>query len=105
MYLLDEILQGTNSVERSIAVRGVVRHLLDAGFRDGTSTGLDLDPRHVARVVAFLSSDDASDVTGRIIHVAGPEIREYATTRTSRSELVDRVVAWTGDDTPRVPTN
>lgn len=31
LYLLDEILQGTNSIERSIAVRGVVRHLLDAG--------------------------------------------------------------------------
>src|SRR3989304_8005110 len=31
LYLLDEILQGTNSVERGIAVRGVARHLLDAG--------------------------------------------------------------------------
>ena len=31
VYLLDEILQGTNSVERSIAVRAVTRHLLDAG--------------------------------------------------------------------------
>jgi hypothetical protein len=30
-YLLDEILQGTNSAERSIAVRAVARHLLDAG--------------------------------------------------------------------------
>ena len=30
LYLLDEILQGTNSVERSIAVRAVARHLLDA---------------------------------------------------------------------------
>lgn len=30
-YLLDEILQGTNSAERSIAVRAVTRHLLDAG--------------------------------------------------------------------------
>jgi DNA mismatch repair ATPase MutS len=30
-YLLDEILQGTNTAERSIAVRGVARHLLDAG--------------------------------------------------------------------------
>jgi hypothetical protein len=28
-YLLDEVLQGTNSVERGIAVRAVVRHLLD----------------------------------------------------------------------------
>jgi DNA mismatch repair ATPase MutS len=31
LYLLDKILQGTNSVERSVAVRGVVRHLLEAG--------------------------------------------------------------------------
>jgi hypothetical protein len=30
-YLLDEILQGTNSVERGIAVQAVARHLLDAG--------------------------------------------------------------------------
>ena len=30
MYLLDEILQGTNTAERAIAVRGVTRHLLDA---------------------------------------------------------------------------
>jgi hypothetical protein len=31
VYLLDEILQGTNSAERGIAVRAVARHLLDAG--------------------------------------------------------------------------
>ena len=31
LYLLDEVLQGTNSIERGIAVRAVVRHLLDAG--------------------------------------------------------------------------
>ena len=31
LYLLDEILQGTNSAERSVAVRAVTRHLLDAG--------------------------------------------------------------------------
>ena len=31
VYLLDEILQGTNSVERALAVRAVARHLLDAG--------------------------------------------------------------------------
>jgi DNA mismatch repair ATPase MutS len=30
-YLLDEILQGTNSAERGIAVQAVARHLLDAG--------------------------------------------------------------------------
>jgi hypothetical protein len=31
IYLLDEILQGTNSVERALAVRAVARHLLQAG--------------------------------------------------------------------------
>ncbi|MEO6212704.1 MAG: DNA mismatch repair protein MutS [Vicinamibacterales bacterium] len=31
LYLLDEILQGTNSAERAIAVQAVARHLLDAG--------------------------------------------------------------------------
>jgi hypothetical protein len=31
VYLLDEVLQGTNSAERSVAVRAVARHLLDAG--------------------------------------------------------------------------
>jgi DNA mismatch repair ATPase MutS len=31
VYLLDEILQGTNSAERGIAVRAVARRLLDAG--------------------------------------------------------------------------
>jgi DNA mismatch repair ATPase MutS len=31
LYLLDEILQGTNTAERSIAVRAVARYLLNAG--------------------------------------------------------------------------
>jgi MutS domain V len=31
LYLLDEVLQGTNSVERAVAVRAVVQHLIDAG--------------------------------------------------------------------------
>jgi DNA mismatch repair ATPase MutS len=31
LYLLDEILQGTNSAERGIAVQAVTRHLLQAG--------------------------------------------------------------------------
>lgn len=65
--------------------------LLDAGFRAGTSAGLDLDPRHVANVVGYLVSEAAADVTGRIIHVAGPEIREYSTRRTARSPLVQRI--------------
>jgi len=40
-YLLDEVLQGTNSVERGLAVRAVARHLLDAGAI-GAMTSHDL---------------------------------------------------------------
>jgi hypothetical protein len=38
LYLLDEILQGTNSAERHIAVIRVVRHLLDSGAIGAMST-------------------------------------------------------------------
>ena len=53
--------------------------------------GLDLDPVHVARVVAWLVSDEAADVTGRIVHVAGGQHREYTTRRYRDTELVARI--------------
>jgi NAD(P)-dependent dehydrogenase (short-subunit alcohol dehydrogenase family) len=55
------------------------------------SAGLDLDPVHVARVVAWLASDDAADVTGRIVHAAGGYHREYVTARHPDTELVRRL--------------
>jgi NAD(P)-dependent dehydrogenase (short-subunit alcohol dehydrogenase family) len=64
---------------------------LDAGFREGASAALDLRPEHVARVVAYLASEAAGDITGRIVHAAGGAVREYTTTRTGRSDLVDRL--------------
>ncbi len=42
LYLLDEVLRGTNSVERRIAVRRVLRHLLGRGALGAVSTH-DLD--------------------------------------------------------------
>ncbi len=65
LYLLDEILQGTNSVERGIAVRAVARHLLDAGAI-GAMTTHDLtlageEPlQSSAQLVHFTESLDAS---------------------------------------------
>jgi len=53
--------------------------------------GLDLDPVHVARVVAWLASDDAADVTGRVVHAAGGHHREYVTARHRDTELVARL--------------
>ncbi|MCA1560974.1 MAG: DNA mismatch repair protein [Acidobacteria bacterium] len=63
LYLLDEILQGTNSAERDIAVRAVARHLLDAGAI-GAMTTHDLnlageEPiRSAARLVHFTETID-----------------------------------------------
>ena len=54
---------------------------------------LDLDPVHVARVVAWLVSDDAVDVTGRVVHAAGGHHREYTTRRDADTELVARIDA------------
>jgi NAD(P)-dependent dehydrogenase (short-subunit alcohol dehydrogenase family) len=67
--------------------------LINTGFRDGSSRRLDLDPAHVARLVAYLASDEAADINGRVIHVAGGQIREYTTTRTAKSDLVQRITA------------
>ena len=61
-------------------------------FRDAPNAPqLDLDPVHVARVVAWLVSDDATDITGRIVHAAGGEHREYLTRRHRDTELVARL--------------
>jgi DNA mismatch repair ATPase MutS len=38
LFLLDEILQGTNTAERQIAARRVIRHLVDAGAIGAVST-------------------------------------------------------------------
>jgi len=38
LYLLDEILHGTNTAERRVAARGIVRHLLEAGAIGAVST-------------------------------------------------------------------
>ena len=57
LYLLDEILQGTNSVERSVAVRGVIAHLLDAGAI-GAMTTHDL----------AVASQPPLDSAARLVH-------------------------------------
>ncbi len=54
---------------------------------------LDLDPRHVARVVGWLVSQEASDVTGRVIHAAGGLHREYIVERRRDTDLVVRLDA------------
>jgi MutS domain V len=57
LYLLDEILQGTNSAERGIAVRAVARHLIDAGAI-GAMTTHDLN----------LASEEPLNTAARLVH-------------------------------------
>ena len=56
-YLLDEILQGTNSAERAIAVQAVAQHLLDAGAIGAMSTH-DLN----------LAGDEPLKTHARLVH-------------------------------------
>jgi hypothetical protein len=74
-------------------------------FREhGRPEGLDLDPVHVARVVAWLVSDAAADVTARVLHVAGGHHREYAIRRDADTEVVRRVDAALGEARPTAPS-
>lgn len=66
---------------------------MNAALFEQTPTSLDLDPVHVARVAAWLASDEASDVTGRVIHVAGVHRREYSMRRHNDTDLVNRIGA------------
>jgi hypothetical protein len=76
VFLLDEILQGTNSAERSIAVRAVTRHLLDAGAIGGMTThdlGLaEEEPIKSAAVLMHFSEIIDPDGTMRFDYVLKP---------------------------------
>lgn len=64
MYLLDEILQGTNTVERAIAARRVIAYLVDQGAIGAVSThdlALADDPR-LARSAATVHFTDTVGV-------------------------------------------
>jgi len=66
---------------------GALTRMNEELFRD-TPTALDLDPAHVARVVAWLASPGAAHVTGSIIHAAGGQHREYRMLRERGTPLV-----------------
>jgi NAD(P)-dependent dehydrogenase (short-subunit alcohol dehydrogenase family) len=66
---------------------------MNAFMFEGAGVELDLDPIHVARVVAWLASPAAGDVTGAVIHAAGGQHREYRMERHRDTELVVRLRA------------
>lgn len=76
LFLLDEILQGTNSAERSIAVRAVTRHLLEAGAIGAMTThdlGLaDEEPIKSAATLLHFSETIEPDGTMRFDYALKP---------------------------------
>ena len=64
LYLLDEILQGTNTAERSIAARRIIAWLIDQGAIGAVSThdlALADDPRLLPAAVAVHFTDTVGD--------------------------------------------
>jgi NAD(P)-dependent dehydrogenase (short-subunit alcohol dehydrogenase family) len=77
---------------------GAVTRMNEAMFASAPPPpSLDLHPRHVARVLGWLVSEQASDVTGRVIHAAGGQHREYVVQRQRDTELILRLEAALGD--------
>ncbi|WP_179475537.1 SDR family oxidoreductase [Mycolicibacterium vinylchloridicum] len=64
---------------------------MNASVFEKSPTTLDLDPVHVARVAAWLASDDAADVTATVIHVAGVHRREYSMRRHADTAVIARI--------------
>ena len=75
LYLLDEILAGTNSIERRLAVREVARHLLDS-HAIGALTTHDLaladEPtlRDAAVRVHFRETVESGDAEGKVVKMS-----------------------------------
>ncbi|HTI37859.1 MAG TPA: hypothetical protein VL484_09890 [Vicinamibacterales bacterium] len=72
VYLLDEVLQGTNSAERATAVRAVARHLLESGAI-GAVTTHDLT---IATVEPFVSQAQLVHFSERV-HADGKMTFDY----------------------------
>jgi NAD(P)-dependent dehydrogenase (short-subunit alcohol dehydrogenase family) len=70
------------------AVSPGARTRMSQDHLDRTGHGLDLAPEHVSRVVLALVAESAADITGRVVHAAGGEIREYRLSREADTPLV-----------------
>ena len=95
MYLLDEILQGTNSRERQIAVAHVLRHLIDRGAIGAISThDLELadDPQlqSIAHTVHFRETI-TRDAEGRDQMTFDYQMRQGVSPTTNALRLLEVV--------------
>jgi DNA mismatch repair ATPase MutS len=97
LYLLDEILRGTNTRERQIAVRRVVTHLLAAGALGAVSThDLELaeipDLAAAVRPVHFRESfEPGAEGQGRPVMTFDYQLRPGVATTANALKLLDLV--------------
>ncbi|HUH12499.1 MAG TPA: hypothetical protein VMK65_05295 [Longimicrobiales bacterium] len=94
-YLLDEILQGTNTAERQVAARRVIRHLVDAGAL-GAVTSHDLEltagPELAdAAAAVHFSERFEHDADGRARMTFDYRLREGVATSTNALRLMELV--------------
>jgi hypothetical protein len=95
-FLLDEILQGTNSRERIIGARSVLRHLLEQGAMGAISTHdvglLDLGPGLDARVDKVHFEEQVSDSeNGKSTMTFDYKLRPGVVRSTNALRLMQRV--------------
>jgi energy-coupling factor transporter ATP-binding protein EcfA2 len=99
LFLLDEILHGTNTAERRVAARRVIRHLVDAGAI-GAATTHDLELaeesvlKDAARLVHF--QEHFEDDDGRSVLRFDYRLRAGLATSTNALELM-RLVGLPGE--------
>lgn len=103
LYLLDEILRGTNAVERQIAARRVIAHLLDSGAIGAVSThdtGLAaIDELAAATIPVHFQETINSDGDGAMSF--DYRLREGMATTTNALKLLELVGLGQASPTPR----
>lgn len=101
LYLLDEILLGTNTAERQIAARRVIRHLLDSGAIGAVTTHdltlADADDLK-ARAHAVYFTEAVGNGKGDSILAFDYELREGIATSTNALKLM-RAIGLGGEET------
>lgn len=99
LYLLDEILQGTNTAERQIAARKIIRHLVDAGALGAVSThDLTLaDGPELSEIAQAVHLRDTVTATGMAFDY---KLRPGVATSTNALRLMDIVFGGEVSGTP-----
>ncbi|MBE8517023.1 SDR family NAD(P)-dependent oxidoreductase [Amycolatopsis sp. H6(2020)] len=73
------------------AVSPGARTRMSQDHLDRAGSELDLAPEHVSRIVLALVAESAGDVTGRVVHAAGGQVREYRLRREAGTPLARRL--------------